>query len=971
MKKIITILSLLLSLSHLCFGAYGTYVACVATCEPKEAGTASISGAKGDIYTSSLCISMSCSGSISMSAQASSGYKFAYWSATFKYHPSALGNIISSATIINEKAMSTNMEFIYSGKYLTNSGYYALSGTDTIYIVAHFVPSSLTLTTSALPAEGGTVTEGGSFEYGTNKTIEATPNPDYQFVMWDDGSTDNPRSIVVTGNATYTAIFEPTGQTSPNNSNGALSGLFSVSANKTVRFSMGNLQYRASTNTWRFAMNQWHAIGQDNANIASDYDGWIDMFGWGTSGWNSGAVCYQPFSSSKNDSDYYVGGNSKNNLIGDYANADWGVYNKITNGGNQVGLWNTLTTEEWKYLIEERTNANNLRGIGTVNGMNGLILLPDKWDTPEGLEFNTNFGSETNRNLYPTTNSFTLSQWKQMEDRGAIFLPACDLGHEITSNFNVLGHYWSSVGVENLRFSSQDIKYQVNNRYPGMSVRLVQESYSIQVVPSDVEKGETSGNGVYRKNEEVEITATPNPDYQFVMWNDGSTDNPRSIVVTGNATYTATFSYVGHSYGVPTYEWNTDSTQCTATRICSNNVSHIETETATSSIDTTAATCITTGLITYTVNFTNTAFTAQTVTKEIPVLGHDYQKDSWSWSSDYKTVSVKFICQNNNDHVETINAVVTTDTTKATCIADGKIVYTAKATFEGTEYTDTKEVTLPALKPTTHTITEISYGEFTLNGQTYNESGVYTQMLTNSQGCDSVLTINLTVKKEEDLELSVLEQFTTCEYRDAIQIESYTEGMNFTWSINGEIDKTQTGDTYRIPSSAPLNGIVKVTGTIGTISISKTIQYSIYKEIAKKMWDDVVSIINPKHEFVAFEWYHNDKKISNAEYYNELGGVTGSYYVIATDKENEKIHSCILNFEANSQLKLFPNPTEGEVTFINDGNTEVRIFDTTGKLLATETIIPTDGYSTIDLSSYPQGIYYLHIGKNIFKVVRK
>jgi len=40
---------------------------------------------------------------------------------------------------------------------------------------------------------------------------------------------------------------------------------------------------------------------------------------------------------------------------------------------------------------------------------------------------------------------------------------------------------------------------------------------------------------------------------------------------------------------------------------------------------------------------------------------------------------------------------VTSVTTDATCTADGKIVYTATATFESTEYTDTKEVTLPAL----------------------------------------------------------------------------------------------------------------------------------------------------------------------------------------------------------------------------------------------------------------------------------
>ena len=63
---------------------------------------------------------------------------------------------------------------------------------------------------------------------------------------------------------------------------GALSGLFSVSADKQVYFSQGNLQYQASTDTWRFAENQYDTIGALNANISSMYDGWIDFFRWGT-----------------------------------------------------------------------------------------------------------------------------------------------------------------------------------------------------------------------------------------------------------------------------------------------------------------------------------------------------------------------------------------------------------------------------------------------------------------------------------------------------------------------------------------------------------------------------------------------------------------------------------------------------------------------------------------------------------------
>ncbi|MBP5725116.1 MAG: hypothetical protein J6X18_16275, partial [Bacteroidales bacterium] len=122
---------------------------------------------------------------------------------------------------------------------------------------------------------------------------------------------------------------------------GAILAEFSVSDSTKVYFSQGNLQYQASTGTWRFAEHQYDMIGSDNSNISSSYSGWIDLFGWGTSGWNSGANAYQPYSTSTSYSDYYPGGSYSNDLTGSYANADWGVYNKISNGGNSAGMWRT------------------------------------------------------------------------------------------------------------------------------------------------------------------------------------------------------------------------------------------------------------------------------------------------------------------------------------------------------------------------------------------------------------------------------------------------------------------------------------------------------------------------------------------------------------------------------------------------------------------------------------------------------
>ena len=80
----------------------------------------------------------------------------------------------------------------------------------------------------------------------------------------------------------------------------------------------------------------------------------------------------------------------------------------------------------------------------------------------------------------------------------------------------------------------------------------------------------------------------------------------------------------------------------------------------------------------------------------IPATGHAYGAPVWKWNDDF-TASATFTCGNDASHVETVNAAVTNEvTTEATCEADGVRTYTAKVTFEGEEYTDTKTETLPA-----------------------------------------------------------------------------------------------------------------------------------------------------------------------------------------------------------------------------------------------------------------------------------
>ena len=200
---------------------------------------------------------------------------------------------------------------------------------------------------------------------------------------------------------------------------GAINRLFSVSDSEQVRFSKGNLQYQASTDTWRFAENQWDCMGKDNSNISPSYSGWIDLFGWGTGD--------NPANSSTSSGDYGVFN-------------DWGA-NAISNGGNMENRWRTLTRDEWEYVFYTRNTTSGIRyAKARVNGVNGVILLPDNWSGAYNLkntnEYDVNFNG----------NQISATDWaSKLEANEAVFLPAA--GWRYGTDVGRVGSdglYWSA-----------------------------------------------------------------------------------------------------------------------------------------------------------------------------------------------------------------------------------------------------------------------------------------------------------------------------------------------------------------------------------------------------------------------------------------------------------------------------------------------------------------------------------------------
>lgn len=217
---------------------------------------------------------------------------------------------------------------------------------------------------------------------------------------------------------------------------------FSVSDGKYVRFSKGNLQYQPSTKKWRFAEHQYDVYGRSaEDNIGSS--GWMDLFAWGTG-----------------DDPMFVG----SQYTYKKSFTDW--------GNNQIGndspyTWRTLTKNEWKYLLSGRLNSQALYGLAAVNNIEGLILLPDNFEVPQNLLFN----SDCKKNGYQT-NVYTASEWENMERAGAIFFPKMCWSATFDRS-------WENSGIgyaANLYFDKYgDVRVTTTSCYICLAVRLVQD----------------------------------------------------------------------------------------------------------------------------------------------------------------------------------------------------------------------------------------------------------------------------------------------------------------------------------------------------------------------------------------------------------------------------------------------------------------------------------------------------------------
>lgn len=273
-------------------------------------------------------------------------------------------------------------------------------------------------------------------------------------------------------------------------------GAFTVnSAGKQVLFCIENLAYTPQSGNRRFASGSDEPWSISNAG--KDYDvgdchkdvEWLDLFGLGT--WQIGYKKPRGLSAeitSTNVDDYGWS-------FGTNGLADWG-------GGNDQDF-RILTHDEWYYLLFSRKmpKTNDLRftrasiQTSTNAWASGLIIFPDNFSVSSEWTRLSNEGASF------SYNNITKSQWEELAEIGAVFLPAagyregriikdCEKKTYFYINQNQtykdymddgsFGNYWGGKvdfydKVGYLHFDKDEVKvnYSATDTYIGRSVRLV------------------------------------------------------------------------------------------------------------------------------------------------------------------------------------------------------------------------------------------------------------------------------------------------------------------------------------------------------------------------------------------------------------------------------------------------------------------------------------------------------------------
>lgn len=154
-----------------------------------------------------------------------------------------------------------------------------------------------------------------------------------------------------------------------------------------------------------------------------------------------------------------------------------------------------------------------------------------------------------------------------------------------------------------------------------------------------------------------------------------------------------------------------------------------------------------------------------------------------------------------------------------------------------------------------------------------------------------------------------------------------------------------------------------------------TVNYS--SDYMTAIFEDVVSIVNTEEIFSTYQWYHNGLPIEGATlpYYQEEGGLTGTYFVrvnIGTPTEGRTCDKSFNTRAATKSVKVSPNPvsTTAKVSLrgFDEGAHLLEVFNAYGQKTLSCTFSGNE--CLVDLSAMPQGAYLVTVDGEKAKAIK-
>ena len=395
------------------------------------------------------------------------------------------------------------------GNVVSTNASYTFNVTGNRTLVANFTaqaPTTYTISVSANPSNGGTVTGGGTYNQGASCTVTATANSGYTFTNWTEGSN------VVSTNASYT--FNVTG-------NRTLVANFTAQPqNYTVSVSANPTDGGTVTGGGTFQEGQSCTVTA-TANTGYTFTNWTE----------SGNMV-------STDASYTFTVTGDRNLVANFSPESYTVTvaanpsagGEVTGGGTydygESCVVSATPAEGYTFVrwTENGTHVSSNATFGfTVTGNRNLVANFQIRSYTINVSANpSNGGTVTGGGTYNHGSECTVSA---------------------TANTGYTFQGWTKNGTQVSTNPSYTFTVTEAASYVA---QFAAQSYTVNATANPTAGGTVTGGGTYDYGQSCTLSASVNTGYDFVNWTENgnmvSSDANYSFVVTGNRTIVANFA---------------------------------------------------------------------------------------------------------------------------------------------------------------------------------------------------------------------------------------------------------------------------------------------------------------------------------------------------------------------------------------------------------------------------------------------